>query len=179
MDEGFLTACFPRSVKVCGEKLSVFSPYHFLMLQASGSPFVGFSGQIAPSDLLVAARICTHRFGREIDLSPRLRDIWHKWRLTRNPAYFRRACEKLADFMGDHMTGPKFWEITSGGQKTRQLTAPDIQILICDLMMRAHMSEDQAWNMSFARAKWISATISELDGSDRKFAYDDELKDPE
>ena len=179
MDEGFLTACFPRSVKVCGEKLSVFSPYHFLMLQAVGSPFVGFSGQIAPSDLLVAARICTHRFGEAINLRPRLGDVWRRIRLSRSRTKLKAECEKMAAFMGDHMTGPKFWEITSGGQKTRQLTAPDIQILICDLMMRAHMSEDQAWNMSFARAKWISATISELDGSDRKFAYDDELKDPE
>jgi hypothetical protein len=179
MDEGFLTACFPRSVRVCGEKLTVFSPYHFLMLRAINSPFMQENGRITPADLLVAIRVCTHRFGGEIRLKPRLRDVWHRWRLTQNVAYFRRSCETIAAFIGDHMAGPRFWETVHGGQKTRQLTAPDIMISICDLMMRGRIPEADAWNMSFARAKWISATMAELEGAERRFLYEDELKDPD
>lgn len=99
--------------------------------------------------------------------------------MLRRPGLFRRECKKFAAWMASHSSGPRFWTVVSGGQKTRDLTGPDILTLIVPLMMKTSITEEQAWNMSLGRAQWITAEISELEGSERRFMFDSDFEEQE
>lgn len=182
MDDRFYTAFFPGGTEICGREVSNFSAYHFLILHAIGSPFLNVKGHIRPEDLLVALKVCRATYSGSTsipDLSPSLRDlIWRK-RLCRNKRAFRAHCEKFGAFMEAHASTPKFWNVISGGQKTRDLTGPNILILIACIVKRSSITLSEAWNMSFGQAQWISAEFDELDGSERRFLDENELKETE
>lgn len=177
MDDRFFTACFPGSVRVCGRRLNSFSAYHYLMLRAIGSPLMDSQGRIRPGDLLAAVRVCRHRFGEPVDLFPNLRDIWWKLRLERSKDLFRRECEKLAGWISSHSSGPQFWTVIEGGQATRDLTGPEVLTLIIPVMMQIRISEAEAWDMSLGRLQWLHAEIQEVEGSTRRFLYEQDLED--
>jgi len=99
--------------------------------------------------------------------------------MTRNPALFHREALKFSRWLTAHSSGPRFWEIIAGGPKTRDLTGPDVLTLIIPLIMKANIPEADAWNMSLGRAQWMNAEIQEIEGSDRRFLFDDDLNEPE
>lgn len=175
MDDRFFTACFPGCVRVCGRVLTDFTPFHYLLLKAIQSPFIDPDGVNRPADLLAAISACRNRFGRPINLKPSLRDFVWKLRMERSPKLFRREAVAFARWMTNHSSGPRFWEVVSGGPKTRELTGPDILTLVVPLIMKTGMTEAEVWNMSFGRAQWLSAEIQEIEGSGRRFLYDDDL----
>lgn len=179
MDDRFFTAYFPGEATICGRSLVAFTPFHYLLLKAIESPFLQADGINRPADLLAAIAVCHNRFGKPVKLKPSLRDIIWKWRMDNNAALFRREAVKFSAWMSAHSSGPRFWEVISGGGKTRDLTGPDILTLIVPLMMKAHLSESEAWNMSLGRAQWLSAEIQEIEGSERRFLFDDDLIEPE
>ena len=179
MDDRFFTAYFPGDATVCGRKLQSFTAFHYLLLKAVGSPFLSADGVIDSADLLVAIKVCRNSFGQPVNLKPSLRDAVWKLRMTGNPALFRRECRKFASWMAMHSSGPRFWDVVSGGQKSRDLTGPDILTLITPMMMKTTLTESEAWNMSLGRAQWINAEICEMEGSERRFLYDSDLEDEE
>ena len=95
--------------------------------------------------------------------------------MNRNPALFKREMVKFSAWMSSHSSGPRFWEVISGGPKTRDLTGPDIMTLIVPIIMKTNITESDAWNMSLGRLQWINAEIQEIEGSDRRFLYDGDL----
>ena len=97
--------------------------------------------------------------------------------MARNPKLFEREIVKLTLWMAAHSSGPKFWEITSGGPSMRQLTGPDVLTLIVPVMMKTGMTESDAWNMSLGRLQWMSAEISEIEGSTLRFLDENDLTD--
>lgn len=177
MDDRFFTACFPGEVRACGRDLKIFSAYHVLLLRAIGSPFARSDGEIRPADLLAAVCACRHRFGEPVDMRPRLRDAVWKWRMDRKPGLFRRECEAFSRWVAEHSNTPRFWTVISGGEKTRDLTGPDILTLVVPVMMRMGLSEDAVWNMSYGRLHWYHAEVQEIEGSSRRFLWEDDLED--
>lgn len=176
MDDRFFTAYFPGEATVCGRPLESFTPYHYLLLRALKSPLVDHEGVNRPADLLVAIAACRNQFGKPVRLNPTIKDAIWRLRMMRNPALFRREMGKFVKWMAAHSSGPKFWEVIEGGSKTRDLTGPDILTLIVPLMMKAHLSESEVWNMSLGRAQWMSAEIQEMEGADRKFFYEGQFE---
>lgn len=130
-----------------------------------------------PSDLLVALAACRNRFGEPVSLKPSIRDIFWRIRMDRNPALFKREAIKFSQWMAAHSSGPKFWEIVSGGPATRELTGPDILTLVIPVFMKTGMTENNIWNMSLGRLQWISAEISEIEGSTLRFYFDEDSQD--
>jgi hypothetical protein len=175
VDDRFFTACFPGSVRICGRTLNDFTPFHYLLLKAVESPFLALNGVNRPADLLAAIAACRNRFGFPVKIRPTLRDLVWRIRMERNADLFKREAVKFSLWLSNHSSGPRFWEIVSGGPKTRDLTGPDILTLVVPLLMKTGMNEDQVWNMSLGRAQWINAEIQEIDGSDRRFLFDDDL----
>lgn len=90
-----------------------------------------------------------------------------------NPGLFREEAIKFSRWMTEHSSGPRFWEIIQGGPATRDLTGPDILTLVVPLLMKTSMTEAEIWNMSLGRAQWINAEIQEIEGSERKFFFED------
>lgn len=179
MDDRFLTAFFPGEARVCGRKLKNFSAYHYLILTAIRSPFLGHGERIAPEDLLIASKACSKRFESSFivpKLSASFQDLIWKARLRHNPELFQTECERFADLISAHSSHPKFWEVITGGQETRPLTGPRILIVVCNVIRRCNISLDQAWNMSFGQLQWINAEMDELEGSERRFLDETELK---
>jgi len=164
---------------VCGRSLLAFTPYHYLLLKAIQSPLLEADGINRPADLLAAVAACRNSFGSPVNLKPRLRDAIWNWRMTRKPALFRREMVKFSRWMTEHSSGPRFWEVISGGQQTRDLTGPDIMTLIVPIIMRTSITEAEIWNMSLGKAQWINAEIQEIEGSQRRFYYEDELAEME
>ena len=136
-------------------------------------------GQVKPEDLLVAAHFCQASLTDSPDvptIKASLRDALWRRKMTRNPLLFRRECEKFAQWIEAHSTAPKFWTVISGGQNTRQLTGPNILILVANAIRRSTITLDQAWTMSLGQLQWIGAELDELEGSDRRFLFDGELE---
>lgn len=177
MDDRFFTAYFPGRVRVCGRVLNDLSPYHYLLLRAVDSPFMTPDGVNHPSDLLAALAVCRNSFGKPVKLKPGFRDLLWKIRMERNPKLFKREAVKFSKWMASHSSGPRFWQIVSGGPATRQLTGPDILTLVIPVLMKTGMTEKDIWNMSLGRLQWMSAEISEIEGSTLRFLYDEDLED--
>lgn len=177
MDDRFFTAHFPGCARVCGRVLNDFSPFHYLLLRAIDSPFMRPDGVNRPSDLLAAIAACRNRFGKPVKLKPTLWDLVWKIRMERNPALFKREALAFSAWMGNHSNGPRFWEIVSGGPATRELTGPDVLTLVVPVIMKTGMSETDVWNMSLGRLQWMSAEISEIEGSTLRFLFDQDLED--
>lgn len=136
-------------------------------------------GVIRPSDLLAAVAACRNTFGAPIKLKPTFRDLFWRLRMDRNTALFERATRAFAAWMAAHSSGPRFWKIISGGPSMRELTGPDILTLVVPVIMKTGISENDVWNMSLGRLQWMSAEISEIEGSTLKFLFDDDLSDDE
>ena len=175
MDDRFFTAYFPGCARVCGRILDDFSSFNYLLLNAIQSPLISSNGVNTPADLLAAVAACRNRFGQPVKLNPTIKDLFWRVRMDRNPHLFRREIVKFSAWMASHSSGPQFWEITSGGPSTRDLTGPDILTLIVPVMMKTGMCEVDVWNMSIGRLQWLSAEISEIEGSTRRFLFDDDL----
>lgn len=95
--------------------------------------------------------------------------------MHRNPGLFKREAIKFSQWMASHSSGPRFWEVIVGGPRTRELTGPDVLTLIVPVMMKTRISESEAWNMSLGRLQWMSAEISEIEGSTLRFLYEEDL----
>ena len=74
MDDRFFTSFFPGEATICGRVLKAFTPYHYLLLRAIGSPFMDASGVNRPADLLVAVSACRNQFGKPVKLKPTFKD---------------------------------------------------------------------------------------------------------
>jgi hypothetical protein len=175
VDDRFFTAYFPGRARICGRVLVDFTPYHYLLLKAIDSPFLKDAGINRPSDLLAAISVCRKVFGRDVKLKPGFSDVIWKISMERSDALFRREAVKFSKWISAHSSGPKFWDVISGGGRTRELTGPDVLTLVVPLMTKAHMSECDVWNMSLGRAQWLNAEIQELEGSERRFLFDQDL----
>lgn len=179
MDDSFFTSYFPGEATVCGRRLKAFTPYHYLILRAINSPLVDPEGINRPADLLAAAAACRNIFGKPVKLKPSLRDVFWRIRMDRSKELFKREAVKFARWMAEHSSGPRFWQIVSGGASTRELTGPEILTLVVPLIMKTSLTETEVWNMSLGRAQWINAEIQELEGSDRRFLFDKDLTEDE
>lgn len=177
MDDRFFTAYFPGRARVCGRVLTDFSPYHYLLLRAVESPFTRPDGINRPSDLLAAIAVCRNVFGKPVRLNPTFRDLLWRVRMDRNQVLFKREIVKFSLWLASHSSGPRFWTITSGGPATRELTGPDILTLVVPVLMKTGMPEKDVWNMSLGRLQWMSAEISEIEGSTLRFLFDGDLTD--
>lgn len=175
MDDRFFTAYFPGHARICGRDLTDYTPYHYLLLKAIDSPFLRMDGIIRPADLLAAVAACRNRFGLPVKIRPGWKDIFWKIRMTRNPKLFRKQAGRFSLWLESHSSSPRFWEIVSGGPKTRDFTGPQILTLIVPLFMKTSMSEEYVWNMSIGRVQWLNSVIQEIEGSDRRFLFDSDL----
>lgn len=177
MDDRFYHSFLPPVAKICGRKLETFSLWHHLILNAVGSPIAEFQGRIAVSDLLVAVRVCGLKYG-QTSIKPGFRDIFWKWKLTRNPRRFRKELEGLTQWMARQSSPPRFRRQSAGDGIHKSIeSGPRCLGLACSLMARGGISEADAWNTSLGRAMWLDAQFAQLEGIQLQFLDDEDLDD--
>jgi len=177
VDDRFYNSFLPPEVKICGVKLTRFSLYHHLILSAIGSPMATGGEVIKVSDLLVAVRVCKLDFG-ERDLSPKLRDIYWKWKLSKNKELFRKHVEMFYEWMNLQCSPPKFY-IKRNGFSDGINKVPRCLGLVCSLMNRGGLELREAWNQTMGQAMWMDAQFALLDGLELRFLDDEDLDDSE
>lgn len=179
MDDRFYHSFLPPTAKVCGRKLETFSLWHHLVLSAIGSPIALGGDSISVADLLIAVRVCRLKYG-DTDLGAGLVDaIWNR-KLTKDKARFRKEAEVFYEWMALQSSPPKFYRSgATGGMVKGVESGPRCLGLVCSLMNRGGLSEDDAWNCSLGRAMWMDAQFAQLNGVDLRFLDDDDLDDSE
>lgn len=179
MDDRFFHSFLPPVAKVCGRKLGTFSLWHHFLLSAVGSPIALGGEKIGIADLLVAVRICRLKFG-EVKVRPSILDAWWGWKLRRDLVLFRREAGNFYEWIAKQCSPPKFYRAgLAGGINKGVESAPRCLGLVCSLMSRGGMTEQQAWDCNLGRAMWMDAQFAQLNGVDLRFLDDEDLDDSE
>lgn len=97
--------------------------------------------------------------------------------MEKNPKLFERQFLIFDAFMAAHASVPKFWDITEGGPRMRELTGPRALIPVTTAMLKLGMTESQAWDMSMGKLQWYCAEASELEGGERRFLDDRDIEE--
>lgn len=167
-DDRFVEAFANKTHKVFGVRLRPFSLWHQFNLEIAQSPLL-LGAALTPLDLLRAVRICSSSWNPEFvtpDLRPPgfLRGMWQIGRFS-----FVEEVRKFEAYYNDFNTGPKFW---ANGHKGKMGGGPrDVDEVLetaCHLEMKGYDSAE-VWDMPIGVARWRSAVVSKLEGSDLQF----------
>lgn len=161
-DQRFYDAfLMPGATWICGRKLKPFCLRHRIFLEGLGSPFFSEDGakEITPADLLLALKIC----GDEVIGSPTWSDHWLTFRMWLSPEYYRAGCRAFLWHIDSTKLYPKFWERSDRGGGS-PISLP-WQMLVIGNLIKNGISYQDAFNMPEAKAVWLSATFSILNGS--------------
>ena len=120
----------------------------------------------------MALRVCGMRFPFNSGLKPRIRDVWRRYKLERNPKLFQRVCNDFAEYLAEHNSRPELYK--NENQKGNPLTAPAVLTLVATWIRRGK-SERWAWELSLGKSVWMDDAILEREGAaDVRFSYDGE-----
>jgi hypothetical protein len=161
-DQRFYDAfLMPSATWVCGRKLKPFCIRHRIFLEGVGSAFFSEDQgkELTPGDLLLAIKIC----GDEVIGHPTWADRWLSFRMWISPEYFRAGCRAFLWHIDSSRLYPKFWERNDrGGGSSINLPW---QMMVVGNLIKNGVSYQDAFNMPEAKAVWLSATFSILNGS--------------
>lgn len=166
MDARFLCAVHAKGAKVCGAELRPFSLSHRIALSALDSPFLAGDKPIAPSDLLLALRVCSHTDAHRRTVGrPSFAEKLRYWRWVFNHELFVRACGDFVRYMEVQACGPKLL-----GDDREPAGRNDLPWELCVLatLVRNGYTESEAWNMSESTAVWFYVAFLRADGADIK-----------
>lgn len=162
MDARYLTAFLsPKKHKVAGIYLDAFCCRHAITLEALKSPFStnNVDGR-APSvfDLIIAIRVCsTNNWYDATESVPFSQKLKFNL-LTLSIAEQAKAFEEFVIYMKESMSVPKIWvnSNSDGSVAQKKEKIPPTLSLVVLLMTKFNFTEDEAWDIPFARAVWYS-----------------------
>lgn len=153
--------------------MDVFNCRHAITLEAMKSPFGSKKGDKLPTvdDLILAIRVCS---------TPNWADavygmtFWDKVKMNMLRMNVSAQVNAYKDFMvylEESTSFPKVWvKTTSNGvEKKQELKKEDIPstlALVVFLMSKLHISEQDAWNMPFAKAVWYTVGFASQESGD-------------
>lgn len=124
------------------------------------SPFVADDKEITVPDLLIALKVCAEEpIGK-----PTWRDKWLGFRLTRDEARFKAACQTLVGHMDTSPAWPKFYEKKNEQKSGSTGTVPWLLSIITNLTKNG-ISYEQAMQMPEATAIWLSTVFAINNGA--------------
>ncbi len=166
-DESFVEAFSNKTHTVLGKRLFPYSLWHQFNLEISQSALL-LGAPLTPLDLLRAVRICSSRWNWEFNTpnlrSPGLiRGMWEVGRFN-----LREEVLKFEAYFRDYHSAPKFWPNEHKGKTGGVRDVDEVLETATQLETKGYPSEE-VWNMPIGVAKWRSAVISKLEGSDLQF----------
>lgn len=136
------------------------------------SPFVAKNNEKMPNidDLILAIRVCS---------TPNWADavygmtFWEKVKmnmLKMNVAAQVNAYKEFMVYLEESTSFPKVWVKTSSNgvekQEIKKEDVPPTLSLVVFLMSKLHISEQDAWDMPFARAVWYTVGFASQESGD-------------
>lgn len=162
MDARYLTAFLsPKKHKVAGVYLDAFCCRHAITLEALKSPFStnNVDGR-APSvfDLIIAIRVCSTKNWYDATESVPFSQKLKFNLLTLSIAEQAKAFEEFVIYMKESMSVPRIWVNSNndGSVAQKKEKIPPTLSLVVLLMTKFNFTEDEAWDIPFARAVWYS-----------------------
>ena len=170
MDKRFLQAFLnPPKYIVGGIELDFFCPRHFITLQAMESPFLDpeKAETLSYKDLFIALRICSTPNWVEAAKRPKLRERLKYYMLEGIISRQMHAYAEFGHYLSESMTVPKLWmkqDETETQKKPSNL--PETIAITTILMTKFGFSEEEAWNMPFAKSIWYATAFGLQEGAE-------------
>ena len=178
MDDRFFNAFLPPTTKIAGRKLSKFTLWHYFLLSAINSPVIA-GRSFGISDLIAAAKCCTHEYGSDVDMQPTFKDVWWSYKYKKQQSKFKKHGILFYEWMNMQSMGPKFWRsVNNANTTTKKLdNGPKCLAIACSLMHRAGFNCKEAWNTPLGQAQWMDAQMAKLEGVELNFMDESDMQD--
>lgn len=170
MDKRFLTAFLnPPKYKIGGIELDYFCPRHFITLQGLDSPFLNpeKANGISFKHLFEALRVCSTPSWTEAVKKPKFSERIKYYILEGMMQRQLAAYAEFGNYLNESMTVPKIWtkeDDSSHPKKPSNL--PETVSLTTILITKFGFTEEQAWNMPFAKAIWYVTAYGVQEGAE-------------
>lgn len=160
MDRRFLAAFTdPAPVRMLGRVVYPFCLKHRVRLMAVDSPLLK-QGEIKPSDLLLAVKICAEEPLGGLSLS----DRWHLLRMSTNRTSFLFNVSRFVEYV-QVSSWPKFWEKEGKNSGDAGGTMP-WPLTVISSLIASGIPEQRAWEMPECQAVWMSCAFAKHKGVD-------------
>lgn len=183
MDKRYLTAflCPPKFV-IGGIELDYFCPRHFITLEALESPFVCTKkmDSLCYKDLFIALRVCSTKSWTEAVSRPKFSERLKYYMLEGILSRQASAFAHFGFYLNESMTVPKLWTKDKDDEGKRETNLPDTMAIVTLLITKFGFSEEEAWNMPFAKAIWYATAFAMQEGGELSIIsteQEDEEKD--
>jgi len=169
MQGAFIQALTYRPPAILGRQLLPFSPWHGIVLEGAGSPYI-IGGTPDFGDFITAAWVCSHSFTHgwagTLDLVAAKK--WGKAN-RKQRAKFSAAVAALNEHILASFVGPEYWSAEGGSS----VKAPYWWHMATFGMTTLHLSYADAWDCSIARLMCHFACKSETEGGKDLMSADD------
>lgn len=167
MQGAFISAHTYSPPSVLGRQLRPFSPWHGLLLEAAGSPYI-LGGSADIDDLIFCAWVCSKSYREGFAGAADTKAV-RQWGLkTRSAQYPRELALMNAHITASYQT-PRFWDKGKGGGSK----APDWWHLATFAMRELHLSEADAWDYPIVKIACYSACVAETNGNQDLMSADE------
>lgn len=165
MDERYYAAFLSLSKhRVCGRDLRPFSLRHRLVLSAIGSPLLpGSTKQINPSDLIVAARVCSIPDPFEATGGRSMRDVLRLALYSLRPRLYYSDLGAWRDYLLDTAQHPVMAGKKDANKRDRGV---DWTLNVALSLIGMGFTEEEAWTMPEGRAMFYFVANAIRNGAD-------------
>ena len=149
--------------------MDLFCARHYITLQAAGSPFLKQEiDSLSPKDLFVAMRVCSTKSWVHSIQKPSVFDRFRYLLIDSIPERQTEAFIQFGKYIAQSMSVPKVWIKDTKNDDTpkRPTNLPETLSMVVILMTKFGFSEEEAWNMPFAKAIWYSTAYASQEGAE-------------
>lgn len=159
MQGAFIQSLTYNPPSVLGRQLLPFSPWHGLILEAAGSPYL-CGGIPNLDDLILGVWVCSHGFtdGYKLISDVGAAGAWGKAIKKTN---FSAGRATFAEHIAASFVAPRYWQASGGGE----LKSPYFWHCAFFAMRDLHLPESQAWDYPIAKIACYQACHAERQGN--------------
>lgn len=177
----FHRAFLAPGLKLLGFQCEPFCLGHLMLFQALGLPFARLGEPdvaVAPSDLLLALRVCEtpwpFRLGTRRPLVEEEREqrLWRA--LSKSPRRFRIVLDVFMDWLVECSMGPEMWHDESGDG--RPMSCPVVLGMAVRLLRLGSMGEERVYSMPLALVRSYALAIAEQEGGAARFLTPEDME---
>jgi hypothetical protein len=159
MQGAFIQSLTYNPPSVLGRQLKPFSPWHGLLLEAAGSPYL-HGGLPDVNDLILGVWICTKSFSEGFRAAAD-RYAARKWGASLKQPQFFSDQAIFTEYISASFLTPQYWQ----GKEAKPIRAPYFWHLATFAMRDLHLSEQEAWDVSITRLACYQACVADVSGS--------------
>lgn len=167
MQGAFILAHTYSPPSVLGLRLRPFSPWHGLLLEAAGSPFL-CGGRVDADDLILGAWVCSKSYCDGFRTAADAASA-RKWGAKTKRFHLAAELSAFNSYLDASFTAPEYWKSGDGSS----VKAPYFWHLAYFAMLRLHLPEADAWDYPIAKISCYQACAAELSGNSNLMSADE------